>query len=138
LTSQLEKQLGQAFVLSGRVDASYENLQKRTLVMNAELDKMQATVRSAAASAPAEPQRAASAVLSGSASLDGIERALGMLGSRRDGPTFTINNPSMGGADIAECPPGTFVWKVHASAGIGGKYATDGISQIKVTCAPVR
>jgi len=64
-----------------------------------------------------------------------FEVQLAALGSDRTGQVFRVNNPSMAGDNDAKCPPGTFVSALSASRGVGGKYASDGISEISVTCS---
>lgn len=59
------------------------------------------------------------------------------LGQNRGGDAFTIDNPRMGNPDEAKCPQGTFISRIHATRGVGGKYAVDGISEIQITCSPV-
>lgn len=50
-----------------------------------------------------------------------------------------VNNPRIGGADKADCAPGSFVTSIHASGAVGGRYAVDGISEISFTCDyPIR
>ncbi len=66
-----------------------------------------------------------------------IETAIGSLAQQRGNTELPVTNPSRGG-HVAACPAGTFVSRVRASKGVGGKYATDGISEIRVTCSPIR
>ena len=63
---------------------------------------------------------------------------VGQLGAERTGTPLRIVNQLMGDGKPHECPVGTFVSMVHASRGVGGKFGADGISEIKVTCSPVR
>lgn len=60
--------------------------------------------------------------------------------SPREGPDSIIaqiNNRHMAGPDEMRCGPGYFVAGIHASRGVGGRYAVDGISELTVTCARV-
>jgi len=70
--------------------------------------------------------------------LKSVDAEVRGLGSDRSGKKLTVNNPSIGGADSATCPKGTFVSAIHASKGVSGKYGVDGISEITFTCSPIR
>jgi hypothetical protein len=70
--------------------------------------------------------------------LDSGAKKLEALGQSRAGTDYAVNGPRIGGPDQYECPPGSYVSKIHASGSVGGKYAGDGISQITFRCAPLQ
>lgn len=45
-----------------------------------------------------------------------------------------IDNPRMPNKDIFTCPKGSFMTAIHAHKGVGGRYAVDGISGLKIQC----
>jgi len=60
------------------------------------------------------------------------------MGKRHPGSMEVINNDYIAGADSRECAEGSYVSMIHASKGIGGKNARDGIGQLTFKCSPLR
>jgi hypothetical protein len=67
-----------------------------------------------------------------------LNKTVDNLGVRRDGPSFSVLGPRVGGPTSHACPAGTFVSVIQASASVTGRYGVDGIKQITFTCSPVK
>lgn len=142
LTTDLEKKLGEAFVLSGRVQASYDALNKRSADLAVDVKRVESELKAAEGSNLGELAKTVAA-LGNSKDLpalvqriEKLEQQASTLGKARTGATFTVTNPVMGNG-VANCPPGTFVSSITAPKGVGGRYAVDGISALKVECSPL-
>jgi hypothetical protein len=140
----LEKKYGEAFELSGRLGESEENLRKRTATLIQIVDGIEQQVKTVqGGSIAAVAALVDAAGKSGDTAalierIKSLEMVVSALGTSRNGPSFSIDNPRMGGPDSAQCPPGTYVSTIQASGAVGGKYAIDGISQITFTCSSIR
>jgi len=70
--------------------------------------------------------------------IDEAEESISQLGADRSNVvSLKVNNPNISGPDRAVCPEGTFISAIRASRGVGGRYATDGISELTLECTPV-
>lgn len=59
------------------------------------------------------------------------------IGKNRKLSQFSVVNSNMGGGKSILCPDGSYVAGIYASRSVGGKYATDGISEITFSCYPL-
>lgn len=143
LTADLEKKLGDSFELSGRVRASFEDMNARSAELRAGLSRLETELQVAQRSELGEIARVVTAL---GASRDvpdllrrtkELEEQVAVLGDSRGGHDFRVSNPVMGG-QVAKCPPGTFVSSISAPKGVGGRYGVDGISELSVECSRVR
>lgn len=69
---------------------------------------------------------------------DGVDSQLAGLGATRGGSTLIVGHPAKKAGPLQTCPAGTFVSAMQVTGSVGGKYATDGISRLTITCAPLK
>lgn len=143
LTRDLEKALAQGFMSAGKVEGEVARFQDRSTALNSKLQLLETDLTSIQATNFAEvaklvrslgESRDASGIIQ---RLGELERVLVPLRTASDAVQISINNPLMSGANQAVCPPGTAITSISATKGVGGKYASDGISEITVRCTPL-